>query len=122
MIVRESIKDVLKPKSATDVISAQNEILDDFLSIITNVIYLLKYVANDFQLNADNSDFTGFINIGIDIVDDPKLVDCIEDFIYLYYNARHTKHIIRIDKLLNSVNLYVNPYPNANEIIFSTKK
>jgi len=115
-VINENIRDILKPKSGKEIQTAKSKHLDDFLVKLSSAIELIRYAAQDFQLDKDSEDYMGFINIGMDIVDDPKLQQSIRDFVDIHENSHYTDLLTR---LLHDIGLETDGMVDEDEIVIS---
>ena len=117
--INEDVGNVLKPKSGEEIQTARAKHLDDLLSRLSSAVELIRYAAQDFQLNKDEEDYMGFINMGLDIVDDPKLRQSIIDFVYIYDETKYSDVLTR---LLYDVGLQLDGRVDVDEIVIADNK
>jgi len=114
--IKENVSNVLKPKSGTEIQTAKKEHLDNLLEKLFSAIGLIRYAAQDFQLNKDEEDYMGFINMGLDIVDDPELRKSIVDFVYIYDSTKYGDVLTR---LLWDLGLQTDGMVDEDEIVIT---
>ena len=114
--IKENVSNVLKPKSGTEIQTARKEHLDDLLERLSSAIGLIRYASQDFQLNKDDEDYMGFINMGLDIVDDPELRKSIIDFVYIYDSTKYGDVLTR---LLHDIGLQTDGMVDEDEIVIT---
>jgi len=117
--IKENVSNVLKPKSGTEIQTAKKEHLDNLLEKLFSAIGLIRYAAQDFQLNKDEEDYMGFINMGLDIVDDPELRKSIVDFVYIYDSTKYGDVLTR---LLWDLGLQTDGMVDEDEIVITEIK
>ena len=114
--INEDTSNILKPKSGGEIKKAREKELDNVLSKFNNVIKIIRYAATDFQLDRDEEDYMGFLNMGLDITED-QWHQPIMDFVYMYENG----FADTISVLLESIGLALDGVPNEDEIVIADK-
>ena len=111
--VNENVRDAMKPVSSGKVLEIRNKVLDDILDKITNMIKIIRFVAQDYQLDTNSPDYMGFLNMSSDGFSDPKMGECLKDFVYMYKNGYKGL----IDELLIKIHMKVEGNISDEEVI-----
>lgn len=85
--------------------------------LLASAAAFISWVANDYILDPESEDYTGFVNIALDDIRDEQNQENFKSFIKLYSHEP-----ILADRLLRNVGLDLESYPSLQETIFLVKE
>ncbi len=78
-----------------------------------NILKIIEFASNDFQLNPFQEDYLGFINLSVDQFDkESELRAALKDFVFMY-----NLHPNAIDYILKTEGLVMHECPDEGEVI-----
>lgn len=113
----ESIRDKMTGvEGVPDFTKKRNEILNEEIQKINCATDFLKWVINDMQLDINSEYYFGYINIGLDVIEDEDLEENFKCFVDLYNNGWNEY----LNKLFKELKLKTEKVDLDETIIHST--